>query len=278
MIRLAASAWLGVLVVAPLLVVLVIAFAVPDQGLPPFRLPIEGGRWVGGSEAWGILTEDFFYLSALLRSLAVAAVTAGLCIALSYPMALGILWMAPARRQMMLALVVLPLCVGFVLRMAAWVGVLRDSGLLNQALLAMGLISAPVEFLYSMTGLLLGMVHSYLPFALLPLYAALAARDLRLEEAAADLGAGPFTVFRTITLPGSAAAAAAGFLLVFIPAAGEFVIPALLGAPDALLAGGAIWQEFFTSRDWPLAAAASIALLAVLLPPLLLWQRLAQRR
>ena len=154
---------------------------------------------------------------------------------------------------------------------------LRDSGLLNQALLAMGVISAPVQLLYSTTGLLLGMVHSYLPFALLPLYAALAARDMRLEEAAADLGAGPFTVFRSITLPGSMAAAAAAFLLVFIPAAGEFVIPALLGAPDALLAGGAIWQEFFTARDWPLAGAASIALLAALLPPLLLWQRLGRR-
>ena len=277
MIRAVASAWLSLLVVAPLLVVGVIAFAVPDQGLPPFRLPIIGGRWVGGNESWGVLAADDFYLTALLRSLVVAGVTAGLCLALAYPMALGMLRLVPARRPLALALVVLPLCIGFVLRMAAWVGLLRDSGLLNQALLAMGVISAPVQLLYSTTGLLLGMVHSYLPFALLPLYAALAARDMRLEEAAADLGAGPFTVFRSITLPGSMAAAAAAFLLVFIPAAGEFVIPALLGAPDALLAGGAIWQEFFTARDWPLAAAASIALLAALLPPLLLWQRLGRR-
>ena len=232
---------------------------------------------MGGNESWGVLTADDFYLAALLRSLVVAGATAGLCLALAYPMALGMLRLAPARRPLALALVVLPLCIGFVLRMAAWVGLLRDSGLLNQALLAMGVISAPVQLLYSTTGLLLGMVHSYLPFALLPLYAALAARDVRLEEAAADLGAGPFTVFRSITLPGSMAAAAAAFLLVFIPAAGEFVIPALLGAPDALLAGGAIWQEFFTARDWPLAAAASMALLAALLPPLLLWQRLGRR-
>jgi putrescine transport system permease protein len=277
MIRAAASAWLGLLVVAPLLVVGAIAFAVPDQGLPPFRLPIIEGRWMGGNESWGVLTADDFYLTALLRSLVVAGATAGLCLALAYPMGLGILRLLPARRPLILALVVLPLCIGFVLRMAAWVGLLRDSGLLNQALLAMGVISAPVQLLYSTTGLLLGMVHSYLPFALLPLYAALAARDVRLEEAAADLGAGPFTVFYSITLPGSVAAAGAAFLLVFIPAAGEFVIPALLGAPDALLAGGAIWQEFFTARDWPLAAAASIALLAVLLPPLLLWQRLGRR-
>ena len=277
MIRAAASAWLGLLVAVPLLVMGVIAFAVPDQGLPPFRLPIVEGRWAGGNESWGVLTADDFYLTAMLRSLVVAGATAALCLALAYPMALGMLRLAPARRPLALALVVLPLCIGFVLRMAAWVGLLRDSGLLNQALLAMGVISAPVQLLYSTTGLLLGMVHSYLPFALLPLYAALAARDVRLEEAAADLGAGPFTVFRSITLPGSLQAAGAACLLVFIPAAGEFVIPALLGAPDALLAGGAIWQEFFTARDWPLAAAASIALLTALLPPLLLWQRLGQR-
>lgn len=276
MIRAAASAWLAALVVVPLLVVLAMAFAVPDPGVPPFRAPFAQGRWTGGNESWGVLTEDGFYLDTLMRSLAIAGATAGLCLALAYPMALGILRSPPARRSLLLGLVVLPLCIGFVLRMAAWVGLLRDSGLLNQLLLAAGLVSAPVELLYTTTGLLLGMVHSYLPFAFLPLYAALASRDSRLEEAAADLGAGPITVFRTITLPGSAAAAGAAFLLVFIPAAGEFVIPALLGAPDALLAGGAIWQEFFVARDWPLAAAAAVALLTVLLPPLLLWQRLGR--
>jgi putrescine transport system permease protein len=193
-------------------------------------------------------------------------------------MALGILAASRAKRSLLLALVLLPLSIGFVLRMAAWVGLLRDSGPINQALLALGLIAEPLPILYSNVGLLLGMVHSYLPFSLLPLYAALAARDPLLEEAAADLGAGTFMVFCTITLPGSAAAAGASFLLVFIPAAGEFVIPALLGAPDALLAGGAIWQEFFTTRDWPMAATASVALLLALLPPLLVWQRLGQRR
>ncbi len=278
MIRGMAGAWLALLVAAPLLVVLAIAFAIPDPGLPPFRLPLQAGRWVEGNESWAVLTQDGFYLAALLRSLALAGATAGLCLLLSYPMALGILSAAPERRVLLLALVVLPLCIGFVLRMAAWVGLLRDSGLINQALQALGVITEPWPMLYTPGGLLAGMVHSYLPFALLPLYAALAARDLRLEEAAADLGAGAFTVFRTITLPGSAAAGAAAFLLVFIPAAGEFVIPAILGAPDALLAGGAIWQEFFGARDWPLAAAASVALLAALLPPLVLWQRLERRR
>ncbi len=277
MIRGAGAVWLALLVAVPLLVILGMAFAIPDPGLPPFRLPIQGGKWVEGNESWSVLTADDFYLMALLRSLVVAGATAGLCLLLAYPMALGVLRAAPARRPFLLALVVLPLCIGFVLRMAAWVGLLRDSGLINRALLALGVINEPLPLLYSTIGLLLGMVHSYLPFALLPLYAALAAREPALEDAAADLGARPLTVFWTITLPGSLAAGVAAFLLVFIPAAGEFVIPAMLGAPDALLAGGAIWQEFFTSRDWSLAAAAAVGLLLALLPPLILWQRLGQR-
>ena len=268
MIRALGASWLGLLVAAPLLVVAVIAFAVPDAGLPPFRLP---GEWAE-IESWRVLTEDGFYLAALGRSLLVAGITAGLCVALSYPMALGILCAAPRRRPLLLALVMLPMSVGFVLRMAAWMGLLRDSGPINQMLLALGL--GPLRLLYSDAGLLLGMVHSYLPFALLPLYAALAGRDLALEEAAADLGAAPWTVFRTVTLPASAAAAGAALLLVLIPAAGEFVIPEILGAPESLLVGRAIWQEFSVTRDWPLAAAASMALLLALVPPLLWWQRL----
>ena len=266
MIRAASAAWLGLLVAAPLLVVLVIAFAVPSEGLPPFRLAF------GENESWRVLTEDGFYLAALVRSLLVAGATAAICVGLSYPMSLGILRAAPHHRPFLLALVVLPMSVGFVLRMSAWMGLLRDSGLLNQLLTALGL--APLRLLYSDTGLMLGMVHSYLLFALLPLYASLAGRDPAPEEAAADLGAAPWTVFRTVTLPASAAAAAAAALLVFIPAAGEFVLPEILGAPEMLLVGRAIWQEFSVTRDWPLAAAASVALLLVLLPPMLWWQRL----
>lgn len=269
MIRAAATAWLASVVAAPLLVVLAIAFAVPDAGLPPFRLPTA----VGEIESWRVLTEDGFYLAALGRSLVVAGATAVICVSLAYPMALGMLRAPPQHRHLLLGLAILPMAIGFVLRMAAWMGLLRDSGPLNQLLMALG-AGAPVRLLYSDVGLMLGMVHSYLLFALLPLYAALAGRDVAPEEAAADLGAGPWTVFRTVTLPASAGAAAAAFLLVFIPAAGEFVIPDILGAPDGLLVGRAIWQEFSVTRDWPLAAAASVALLLALLPPLLWWQRL----
>ncbi len=274
MIRTGAAGWLALLVAAPLLVVLLVAFAVPHDGLPPFLLP-----WLtdAPNESWSLLTADGFFLGALMRSLWLALLTAALCVALSYPMALGILRAVPRARPWLVGVCVLPFAIGFVLRMGAWIGLLRDSGLVNRALMAAGIIIDPLPMLHAWPALMAGMLHSYLPFALLPLYAALAARDRAPEEAAADLGAAPFTVFRTVTLPASAAAAGAAFLLVFIPAAGEFVVPELLGPPDALLAGRAIWQEFFQSRDWPLAAAASVALLGVLLAPIMLWQRLERR-
>ncbi|MCS6890393.1 MAG: ABC transporter permease [Rhodovarius sp.] len=267
-----AALWLALLVAAPLAVIAAISLAVPDEGLPPFRL----GAPLADNEAWPLLAADGFYAAALLRSLLLAAVTAGCCLLLSYPMALGLLRLPARLRPWVVGLILLPFAIGFVLRMAAWVGLLRDSGPINAALLALGLIAEPLPLLYGWSGLFLGMVHSYLIFALLPLYAALSARDPRLEEAAADLGASPAVVFFTVTLPASAAAAGAAFLLVFIPAAGEFVVPELLGPPEALLAGRAIWLEFFQSRDWPLAAAASLALLLVLVGPILLWQRLGR--
>jgi putrescine transport system permease protein len=276
MIRAAAALWLGLLVAAPLLVVGAMSLGVPADGVPPYRIPLLAGEGLGEADAWSVLTEDGHFLGALWRSLWLAGISAGCCVVLSYPMALGLLRLAPRWRGAVLGLALLPFCVGFVLRMAGWVGLLRDSGVLNQALLAAGLIEAPLPMLYSDGAMLAGMVHGYLPFAFLPILAALAARDRALEDAAADLGASRLTIFRTVTLPVTARAGLAGFLLVFIPAAGEFVIPELLGPPEALLAGRAIWQEFFSSRDWPLAAAASVALLGVLLGPMLLWQR-AQR-
>ncbi len=270
MTRAVAALWLCGCVAAPLGVLFAIAFAVPAEAVPPFRFE-------GMPQSWSVLFGDEFFLAALGRSLLLASITAGLSLLLAVPMALGVLRCAPSRRPLLLGLIVLPFSVGFVLRMAAWAGLLRDSGLVNQALLAGGLVAEPLRLHHAWPGLLLGMVHSYLVFALLPLYAALAARDRALEEAAADLGASRVVVFATITVPGCAAAAGAAFLLVFIPAAGEFVVPELLGPPEALLAGRAIWQEFFATRDWPVAAAASVALLAALAPPILLWQRLGRQ-
>ena len=277
-----AWAWLLAFVAAPVLILLAIAFAEPAAGVPPFVPPLaweagEGPRWRGTALSFGVLAEDRFYLDAFLRSLKVAFLSAALCLALAYPMALGILRVRPAWRTPLLLLVLLPFWTGFLLRVSAWIGLLRDEGWINGVLQGLGLVAAPLPMLYSDFALYLGMVHSYLPFAVLPLYAALARLDPALEEAAADLGARPFTVFRTVTLPLSLPGAAAGFLLVFVPAAGEFVIPELLGPPEAQLIGRVLWGEFFQNRDWPLAAALAVVLLAALVLPIRLFQRLEAR-
>lgn len=270
-------AWLALLglVAMPLAIVIGMGFGTPDSGVPPVLPPIGRGGWQGSLEAWSLIFEDGFYLDTFLRSLRLASVTAALCLVLGFAMAMGIAGARPGRQPLLLALVLLPFWTGFVLRLTAWVGLLRDNGWINGVLMRLGLIAEPLPLLYSDGALLLGMVHSYLPFAVLPLTAALAKRDLSLEEAAADLGARPATVFLTITLPLAAPAAAAAFLLVFIPAAGEVVIPEMLGAPDSMLLGRAIWGEFFQTRDWPAAAALSTALLALLLVPIALYQRLS---
>jgi len=275
-----AGAWLALLllVAAPLVIVLGMGFGTSAPGVPPVIPPIGAGGWQGSFESWALLFADTYYLDAALRSLRLAAMTAGLCLALGFGMALGIASAAPRWQAPLLALVLLPFWSGFVLRLAAWVGLLRDGGWINATLMQMGLIVEPLPLLYSEGAMLLGMVNGYLPFAVLPLTATLARRDLRLEEAAADLGAGRVIVFFTITLPLAAPAAAAAFLLVFIPAAGEVVIPEVLGAPDAVLFGRAIWGEFFQTRDWPAAAVLSTALLALLLVPIALYQRLSVAR
>lgn len=260
-------AWLLVFVAAPAAILLAIALAEADSGLPPFRL------------AWSVtgfatLFEDAYYLDALLTALRIAAMTAACCLVIGYPMAMGIARAAPGRRVLLLALLMLPFWTGFLLRVGAWIGLLRDEGWINGMLMAAGITDAPLPLLYTEGAMLVGMVHAYLPFAVLPLFAALLRLDPTLGEAAADLGARPATAFLTVTLPVTAPAAAAGFLLVFIPAAGEFVIPELMGPPEAQLVGRVLWQEFFQNRDWPVAAALAVGLLALLLVPIRLFQRL----
>ncbi|MFL1461151.1 ABC transporter permease [Roseococcus sp. DSY-14] len=276
MIRALAWLWLALLVALPLAVVLLMGFGAAQPGIPPVRPPFGPAGWQGSLEGWSLLLADTFYLEAAGRSARLAGLTAALCLVLGFAMALGIARAPAARQPALVALVLAPFLVGFVLRMAAWVGLLRDSGLLNRLAAPLGL--GPWQMLHTDGALLLGMVHSYLPFAVLPLWAALSRRDVALEEAAADLGASPFTAWRTVTLPLAAPAALAAFLLVFIPAMGEVVIPELLGPPDAVLLGRAIWGEFFQTRDWPLAAVLATALLALLLLPLWAQQRLARGR
>lgn len=265
-----AWAWLVLFVAAPAGILLAIALAEPDAGLPPFRL-----AW--SAQGFATLAADAFYLEAFLSALRVAALTATLCLLLAYPMAMAIARAAPRRRLVLLALVMLPFWTGFLLRVGAWIGLLRDEGWINGMLRRLGLIEVPLPMLYTEGAMLIGMVHAYLPFAVLPLFAGLLRLDPSLVEAAEDLGARPFTAFRTVTLPATLPAAVAAFLLVFIPAAGEFVIPELMGPPEAQLVGRVLWQEFFQSRDWPVAAALAVALLALLILPIRLFQRMEAR-
>ncbi|MGI9126720.1 MAG: ABC transporter permease subunit [Roseomonas sp.] len=259
--------WLLVFVAAPMLVLGVMALATPADGVPPFTL---GLRFA----AFAMLVEDFYYAEALFAALRLAATTAGLCLLIAYPMALGMAGVRPAWRLPLLALLMLPFWTGFLMRIGAWIGLLRDEGLINHLLGSLGITDAPLALLYTQGAMLAGMVHAYLPFAVLPIFTALIRLDPALLEAAADLGARPMRVFFSVTLPLTWPAAAAGFLLVFIPAAGEFIIPELLGPPEAQVIGRVLWQEFFQSRDWPLAAALALALLALLILPVLWFQKL----
>lgn len=259
--------WLLVFVAAPVAILGVIALASAADGVPPFALGLR-------VTSFAMLVEDTYYAQALLAALLLAAMTAGLCLLIAYPMALGMARVRPGWRLPLLALLMLPFWTGFLLRIGAWIGLLRDEGLINRALLVLGVIEAPLPLLYTQGAMLAGMVHAYLPFAVLPLFAALIRLDPALLEAAADLGARPWRVFVSITLPLTLPAAAAGFLLVFIPAAGEFVIPELLGPPEAQVIGRVLWQEFLQNRDWPLAAALALVLLALLILPMRWFQKL----
>ncbi len=256
--------WLLVFVVAPVLAAAALSFSTTFEGIPPFTPLLHHPV----ADNYRLLTSDAYYLDAGLKSLQVAAVSSIACLLIAYPMALAIA-RAPERwRAGLLLLVMLPFWTGFLLRITAWIGLLREGGWLDLALKTIGL--PPITLLYTDWAMYIGITYAYLPFMLLPLYARLSRRDPALEEAAADLGATPWTTFRTITLPLSLPGIAAGLALVFIPAIGEYVIPELLGGPSAQTIGRALWNEFFANRDWPTAAALANALLVVLLIPMVL--------
>ncbi len=275
-------AWMALFFAAPLAIVLSIAFAESAEGLPPYAPLL---RWSGEAMAvlqlnlanFQLLLEDPFYLEACLRSLRVAAISATLCLLIGYPMALAIA-RAPERwRNTLLMLVVLPFWTSFLLRITAWIGLLQDAGWINGALMGLGMISEPLHLLYTDLAMYLGITYCYLPFMVLPLYATLSRLDPVLLDVASDLGARPWRAFLSVTLPLSMPGIVAGFLLVFIPAMGEFVIPELLGGPGAQLIGRVLWTEFFGNRDWPLASALAIALLLAVVVPIALFQARATR-
>lgn len=266
--------WLLTFVAIPLLGVGIVAMSWQAEGSLPFLLPWSS-EGLNGSN-FVLVLEDSYYRAAFAQSLWLAGTTALACLLTAIPMALAIT-RAP-RPTFWLGLVLLPLWTGFLLRVGAWIGLLREQGWINGLLLASGLIEQPLALLYTPLALHIGMMQAYLPFAVLPLYATLARLDPELEEAAADLGASPTSAFLTVILPPALPGCLAAFLLVFIPAAGEYVVPELLGPPDIIPVGRALVQEFAGNRDWPVAAALALVLLILLLGPIWFFQRLERRK
>ena len=270
--------WLVLFFLAPFLIVFKISFADPIIAQPPFTPLFDWAR--SGTSALYItfdnflfLFEDDLYWLSYVKSLKVAAISTLCCLFLGYPMAYAITRADTTTRNILLLLIILPFWTSFLLRVYAWMGMLSTHGLINKGLLWMGFIDAPIKLLYTDFAVYLGIVYTYLPFMILPLYAALQKLDLSMHEAASDLGATPFRVFIDITLPLSASGIIAGCLLVFIPAIGEYVIPALLGGPDSLMIGRQLFNEFFENRDWPVASAVATILLFILVIPIMLFQR-----
>jgi putrescine transport system permease protein len=265
-------AWLLLFFLVPFLIVLKISLSETAVGVPPYAPLVtsgEGGLALHASGAnYAFLAGDALYARAYLNSLEFAAIGTFLCLILGYPMALGIVRAPSHWRGPLLLLVILPFWTSFLIRVYAWMGLLAGNGLINGALLALGLVAQPLPLLNTPFAVGLGLVYSYLPFMVLPLYAALERLDPTLLEAAADLGCRPSQAFLRVTWPLSLPGVAAGSLLVFIPMVGEFVIPDLLGGPDTLMIGKVLWDEFFTNRDWPVASAVAVAMLALLVLPM----------
>ncbi len=276
-------AWLLLFFLAPFFIIFKISLADPIVALPPFTPMFD---WAASGWAriqvtldnYAFLFQDPYYVTIYLSSIKMAAVSTLLCLLLGYPMAYYIAQQSPRRRNLLLLAVILPFWISFLLRVYAWIGLLNTNGLINKALIGMGLIDQPLSLIYNDFAVYLGIVYSYLPFMILPLYANLEKLNLDLRDAAADLGARRWQVFVDVTLPLSMPGIIAGSLLVFIPAIGEFIIPALLGGSDTLMIGRALWDEFFINRDWPVASAVSVVLLLILVLPMMWFQKVQREQ
>ena len=272
--------WLAVFFAFPFLLVAKLSLSDTALAMPPYEPRIDWSQGLAGvraflsgldGETYARLTQDRLYLDAYLSSLRLAATGAGVLLLIGYPIAYGISRCPPRLRQALILAVILPFWTSFLIRIYAWIAILKPAGVLNVALAKAGL--PPVDILNTETAVLLGLVYAYLPFMVLPIYAVLDRQDESLIEAAQDLGATPLAAFWRVTFPISLPGAAAGALLCFIPMAGEFVIPDLLGGSETLMLGRVIWTEFFANRDWPAASAVAIVLLATLTAPILLFER-----
>jgi putrescine transport system permease protein len=270
--------WLLLFFLIPFIIVLKISFADTRLGVPPYTSLVEWGAGnylqlklnVGN---YLFILKESLYFQAFLSSLKVAAISTLFCLLIGYPMAYGIARANASWRNTLLLLIILPFWTSFLVRVYAWIGLLRNNGLINNVLMGLGIIDEPIVMMQTDFAMYIGIVYSYLPFMILPLYSNLEKHDNTLLEAAVDLGATPLRAFLRITLPLSVPGIIAGSMLVFIPAVGEFVIPRLLGGTDSLMIGRVLWDEFFLNRNWPMASAVAIALLLVLVLPIMLFQR-----
>ena len=270
--------WLLLFFLTPFLIVFKISLADPLVAQPPFtplfQKSVETGLSIYTTfDNYLYLFQDSLYLVTYINSVKLAFISTCFCLLIGYPIAYGIARSPQPTRNILLLMVVVPFWISFLLRVYAWMGILKTKGLLNGLLLWTGIIDQPLELLYTDTAVYIGMIYSYLPFMILPLYANLEKLDIRLLEAAADLGARPWKVFKDITFPLSIPGVIAGCLLVFIPAIGEYVIPALLGGADTLMIGRLLFDEFFLNRDWPVASAVAIVLLMLLVLPIVYFQK-----
>jgi putrescine transport system permease protein len=267
--------WMLLFFAIPFAIALKISFSHSLIAMPPYSDLV---TWTGKdlsvtlnlNNYLFLFTESLYY-SAYVSSLKIAVISTILCLLVGYPIAYAIARMPPATRNIALMLVILPSWTSFLIRIYAWIGILKNNGLLNNFLIWIGVIDQPLQILHTNVAVYIGIVYAYLPFMVLPLYTNLVKLDTRFLEAAYDLGARPWKVFLKITLPLSRAGIIAGSMLVLIPAVGEFVIPALLGGPDTLMIGKVLWDEFFSNRDWPVASAVATVMLVLLLVPIVIF-------
>ncbi|MDX2298600.1 MAG: ABC transporter permease subunit [Xanthomonadaceae bacterium] len=273
--------WMLLFFAVPFAIALRISFTHSLIAMPPYSDLVS---WTGKDLSvtlnlnnYLFLLTDSLYYSSYLSSLKIAFISTVLCLLIGYPIAYAIARMPAATRNVALMLVILPSWTSFLIRIYAWIGILKNNGLLNNLLMWAGVTDDPIQMLHTDFAIYVGIVYAYLPFMVLPLYTNLVKLDLRLLEAAYDLGARPWKVFMRVTLPLSRAGIIAGSMLVLIPAVGEFVIPELLGGPDTLMIGKVLWNEFFNNRDWPVASAVATIMLILLLVPIMIFHHFEAR-
>ncbi|NWC93483.1 MULTISPECIES: ABC transporter permease subunit [unclassified Pseudomonas] len=269
--------WLFLFFMLPFFIVLKISFAEADVAIPPYTeiytFVEQKLQLVLNLANYSLLAGDDLYIAAYLGSLKMAFFSTLLCLLIGYPMAYAIACARKESQTVLVLLIMMPTWTAILIRVYAWMGILSNNGLLNGFLMSIGLINEPLQILNTNIAVYIGVVYSYLPFMILPLYANLVKHDQSLLEAASDLGSSTFNSFWKITVPLSKNGIIAGCMLVFIPVVGEFVIPELLGGPETLMIGKVLWQEFFNNRDWPVASALAVVMLAILIVPIILFNR-----